>query len=154
MLGEVKQLAAPFDHLALDVDGAVVPAAAVGVDRGGDQLGQHAGRGAGAVHPAPKARVRVAGGVRQDQLARVAAGPLDALTFNRQRLGERLPHRSGDGAPRRPLGHGAQVIQRVIEQPVGQVLEGLPVGGIEGFVWIGLGPAQRHDRRLELWGGP
>ena len=44
------------------------------------------------------------------------------------------------------------MIQHVIEQPVGEGLEGLPVGGIEGFVGIGRGPAQRHDRRLELSG--
>ena len=97
LFGEAEQLAAPFDHLALDVDRAVIASAAIRVGRSGDQLGQHAARGAGAVHPAPKARMRVAGGVRQDQLARVAAGPLDALTLDRQGLASACLTAAGTG---------------------------------------------------------
>ena len=40
------------------------------------------------------------------------------------------------------------MVDGVVEQPVGEVLEGLPVGGIEGI--FRSEPAQRHDRSLEL----
>ena len=91
--------------------------------------------------------------MRQDQVANVAAGPLGALTFERQRRGKRSADRLGHGLPYRPLGHGAQMVESVVEQPMGEVPEGLPVGGVEGIAWIGLGPAQRHDRSLEFSGG-
>jgi hypothetical protein len=72
------------------------------------------------------------------------------LRFEGQRLGEGLPDRIGHGLPDRSLAHRTQVIQRVVEQPVGEVFEGLPVGGIEGIFRSGFEPAQRHDRSLEL----
>jgi hypothetical protein len=42
------------------------------------------------------------------------------------------------------------MIEGVVEQPVGELLESLPVGGIEGIVRSGIEPAQGHGRSLEL----
>jgi hypothetical protein len=45
------------------------------------------------------------------------------------------------------------VVESVVEQPMGEVPEGLPVGAVEGIAWIGLEPALRHDSSLALSGG-
>ena len=47
----------------------------------------------------------------------------------------------------------AHVVESVVEPPMGEVPEGLPVGGVEGIAWIGLEPALRHDSSLALSGG-
>jgi hypothetical protein len=149
-LRKSEQLPAPLDDLALDVDGAMVAPAAVRVHGRRDQLGEHAAGRPGAVHPAPKTRVRVAGRVGQDQLLHVKAGTLEALPLDRKRFVERLPARIGYRLPHRSLPDRAQVVNGVVEQPVGEGLEGLPVGRVERIFRSGLEPAQCHDRSLEL----
>ena len=75
----------------------------------------------GAMYPAPKARVGVAGRVGEDQVAHLAAGTLEALTLDWKRLGQRLPDRIGHRLPDRPFADRAQVVDGVVEQPVGEV---------------------------------
>src|SRR5690606_14979526 len=70
-LRETEAAAAPVDHLALHVDGAVVAAAAVAVHRGSNDIRQQAAGEPGTMDPPEESRMYVSGGVGEhvrDQL--------------------------------------------------------------------------------------
>src|SRR5262249_12386929 len=71
LLRESESLLAPLHDSALDVDSSVIASATIGVHRSGEHFRQDAGESARTVNPAEKARMHVAGGIRQNQLFEV-----------------------------------------------------------------------------------
>ena len=100
-----EDLPRPVDHLPLDIDRGVLAAAEIGVERARQELGERAGRRAGAVDPAHEARMGVAVGIGQHELGeapvdlgrirRLRGGPavrrLDRLGTGRQTGRSRTP---------------------------------------------------------------
>ena len=130
-LGKLEQLPAPVDHLALDVDRTMIAAAEIGVHGRGQKLGQQAARGARAVHPAEEAGVDVAGRVGEDRAHRLRGGGFGALARDRERCTEGFLDRLRHRLPDRPLADRAQIVERLVEQPMAELCERVPVGGIE-----------------------
>ncbi len=137
-LGEAEELAAPGDHLALHVDGGVLAAADVGVHPGGEELGEHPRGRAAAVDPADEAGVDVARGEGEDGLAELVVEGVERRRPGGQRRRDPLAHGRGDGPPRRPLAHVAQVVDHVVEHAVPGRPEGLPVDRIQRLLVHGL----------------
>ncbi len=66
LFGKTEHLAHPLHDLALDLDRNLVAPAQVGIEAGGQHLGQHADGIAAAVHPAHEAGVAITDGIGQD----------------------------------------------------------------------------------------
>jgi hypothetical protein len=131
LVPSAEQLPGPLDHLALDLERAIVAAAGTGVHRRADDLGEQPARGAGAMYPAEEAWMGVAGRVGQDRAQRALDGRGSTPAFDRQRRLQRGARSRRHRLPDRPLADVAQMIDRVVELPVGARLERVPVGGIE-----------------------
>jgi predicted CoA-binding protein len=130
-LGQAEDLPRPLDHLALDIDGRMLTAAEVGVERPGQELGQGPRRRAGAVDPAHEARVGVARGIGQDEGLEPGIGLVEIDALARQGPGERRLHRLGHGLPDRPVAHARPAVDHRVHRPMAGGAERLPVHRIE-----------------------
>ena len=136
----------PADHLALELDAGMVAAAAIHVQAGGEELGQHADGGAAAMDPAHEAGVGVAGGVGHDGAAEVVVegGGVAALArepgvaeFGADGVGQLLP----DGAVS-PI---AQVVDHVVDHAVAERPEVRPVVGVKSVHGDCVAPCPARD---------
>ena len=81
--GKTKHLARPFDDLVFDLKRDMIAPTEIGVQSGGQHLGQHTDRAAATMNPSHEARVNVAGGIGNDEIGEfpidlVKIGGLDA----------------------------------------------------------------------------
>ena len=114
-VGHGEQLLAPVDNRALDIDCAVVPAAAIGVHRRGQHFGDDTIGRAGAVHPAEEPGMGVAGAVGQDQLLEFVVYLVEALFLQRDRRVECCTHRVRHRLPHRALPRRPEELDRIVE---------------------------------------
>ena len=141
---ETQRLGRPQRDLALDDRADVVAPAAVGVQRRGDQLGDHADRRPGAVRPAEEARMGVADQERSDQGVDVGQHVLEVARLVRQRIGEAAAHLFRRRPPDRAVGDVLQPAERLVEGVMRRGPEPIPVGWVEGgrvgrWLWRGGG---------------
>ena len=136
-VGKVEQHPAPVDDLTLDIDGAVVAPAEVGVHGRRERVGNDCARCAGAMHPAEEPRMRVARRIGQDEPDEVVTDFLGTLRLYRQCLGERLLHVVGHRGPDRPVADAFGIIERDIEHAMGKRPKFGPIGGIERTRLVG-----------------
>ena len=130
-----EEFAAPADHLALDINRAMVAPAGIGVDGGGGDFGEQVLRRAGAVHPAEEARMRVAGAVRQER-GELGSECRFVLAGLRQRLVKRRLHAGRKGRPYPALAGGLHLVHCGVEQRMRGLTERGPVLRVEPGVRI------------------
>ena len=73
-IGKTEDLPRPLRDLALDLDGCVVAAATIWVERRREHLGEHSRGIAAALHPAHESGMNIAARIRQDALRKNAIG--------------------------------------------------------------------------------
>ena len=101
-VGKSEQFTHPAHDLCFDFEGHLVAPAHVGVQAAGEHVGQHADRGAAAVHPAHETRVGIADHVGQDVLHHAGMHALERTRLRRQCRMKQPARRRGDGLPYRP----------------------------------------------------
>jgi hypothetical protein len=123
---KADELHQPAHRASFQVGGRMVATGAAGIERGGEELGQHADREGRRVDPAEEAWVAVAHRVGKELVAhdRQEVGRRAALV--RQRLGQQARtrlrrHRLVD----RPSANSLEVIGRQVDREVAEVAEGL-----------------------------
>ncbi len=132
---KAEEFAAPADHLPLDINGAMIAPAGIGVDRGGGDFGEQVLGRAGAVHPAEEARMRIAGAVRQER-GELCGERRFVLAGLRQRLVKRRLHAGRKGRPHPALPGGLHLVHRGVEQRMRGRTERGPVLRVEPGVRI------------------
>ncbi len=128
---EREQLAHPVQHLLLDLERDLVAPTEVGVQAGGQHLGQRAHRRAAALHPAHEAGVRVAGGVGQDVAHEGVVHGREIGRRLRQRGAELVAHVLRRRRPDRALPGVAGEIEDVVEHAMRLGAERGPVGRVQ-----------------------
>ena len=131
LAGETEYLARPLDDLTLDLKRDVIAPAEIGVQPGGQHLGQHADWGAAAMHPSHEARVNVAGRIGNDEIGEF---PIDLVKIGRfdRKVGTKPPadfirYR----LPNRTLPDVSDIVEHVIEHAMTLRANFVPVLRIE-----------------------
>jgi hypothetical protein len=113
-------LRGPGDHLALNLDGGMVAAAAIHRKNPGEQFRQIAGRIAAAVHPTHHGGMLVGAAVRQDEPGKILVQGGQGGATRRQRrtqfgtqIGRHVP-------PHRPRTHARHPVDHVIQHAVAE----------------------------------
>src|SRR6516165_1484999 len=115
---EPKQLLAPAEHNALDMDSDVVAPAAIGVHRRRQHLGDDPASLSSTVHPSKKARMSIAGTVWQDQILKFLVNAVEVLSRGRNRRVERNADEFGSRLPYRALPHSSEEFDGMVERDV------------------------------------
>ena len=93
---KIQSLRQPERDLALDIDGDMVAAAAIGIEPRGEHFGDHADRRAAAMHPAHEQRMGIAVGIGQHRIREGVEQFAERLALLRQ--GVRNSARTSAGA--------------------------------------------------------
>ncbi len=128
---KIEPLRHPADDAFLQVNGAVIPAAAIRVYGCSRHFGKQAARGAAAVYPTPKSRMGIAGAIGQDQLAKRGANFVQGARLARRCFGQLPFHAFRHRRPDRPVAGMLEPGDQVIQKRVRFAAECLPIGGIE-----------------------
>ena len=133
--GKSQQLDQPPDHLILHDRGRVVELGDLGVHARSEQIGEHRQWRPGADHPAPEARMDVAGRVGQDVALEFFVHVRRRRRFARDaRAGQPFAHVGGHGPPHGAFSHRTQVLEHLVHHAVAEQAELFPaacVGRVE-----------------------
>ena len=150
--GIARRLGAPPHDLLLHEDRGVVGAAHVGVEDARQQVREVADGVARTHVPAPEPRVVVPHRVGHD--LRQEVGVCRAGTFGRagERSVEEAPDLVGHRLPDGLVAAAREVVEGVVDHPVGQGTQGVPVRGVEAGAAVrrGVGVGEGEGRRRHL----
>ena len=121
----------PLQNLLLHQRGSLLPASQVGVNAGGEHVGQHCQGRAIAANPAPGARMAIAAGVGQHVAQELLVDALSGLRSRRKRLIQRSLNIGRHRLPGRLLAKSRHVIEHVVEHAVAKHPQTGPVFGIK-----------------------
>ncbi|KKM00661.1 hypothetical protein LCGC14_1802200 [marine sediment metagenome] len=124
-----------LNERGLDMGGAVITSAAIAVHRRGDDLGPHRHGKPGAMHPAEKPGVRIAGGLWHDGFGQPVEHGLRALPPRHVAKGGRLGKIGGNGLPG-GVARMAHPVETPLEHLVHLRAECVPIGGIQSVTLI------------------
>ena len=147
---KIEQLAQPMRNLPFDFDRHMVAAAEIGVEAGGEHLGQHAGHVAAAMHPAHEAGMGVAGGEGKNVAHERVMHGGEIGRCGRHGLAITGAHVVRDRLPHRALADVLDVVENIVEHPVPLRAGARPVRRVQIAAGNGEGAGYHRTGKFSL----
>ena len=148
MGGKAHEFREPGKDLMLNECGSLIEAGHVRIEGGGQHVGHHGERRAGALDPTPEARVEIAVGIGADALKELLVNVGRIGRLERDRLVEGGADGIGHGLPGRLSTERSEMVECVVDHAMGKGAESGPVGRVERFLD---GGSRRPGWRSHRW---
>jgi len=125
--GKSEQLDEPSDHLVLHHGRRVVELGDLGIHPGRQHVGQHAHRCPRPDHPAPEARMDVAGGVGEHVALEFLVDVRRRRRLARRRAGQPRAHLGRDRPPDGAFPRGPQILEHLVHHAMAELAQLLPL---------------------------